>query len=164
LLPVEQYIHYAKFFGIGPSTDERHELGRLPQFYADMHGWRELAQSIAKVYQTLSPEDQKKTCIFGQNYGEAGAIDLFGPQLGLPKALSAHNSYFLWGPRNCTGDVIIVIDDDRETLEQLFENVELGTIFTCQDCMPYENNNPIWIARHLKTPINELWPRIKHYD
>lgn len=160
VLPVEQYIRYAAFLGVGPSSDERHELGRLPQFYADMQGWRELAMTITQVYNSLPEDDQKKVCVFGQNYGEAGAVDLFGPA----PALSAHNSYFLWGPGNCTGEVMIVIDDDRETLEELFESVELGATFTCKDCMPYENNNPIWVVRRLKQPISQLWSRIKHYD
>ncbi len=160
ILPIEPYIRYAAFLGIGPSTDERHELGRLPQFYADMQGWRELANTVTQVYKSLSTEDQKKVCVFGQNYGEAGAIDLLGPA----PALSAHNSYYLWGPGKYTGEIMIVIDDDRETLQDLFESVELGATFTCKDCMPYENNNPIWIVRRLKLPISELWPRIKHYD
>lgn len=164
VLSEDTYARYAKYMGVQPSTDERHELARLPQFYADMHGWPELAETVATVYRQLPPEDQKKACIFGQNYGEAGAIDVFGPALGLPKALSAHNSYYLWGPRDCTGDVWIVIGDDRKTLEQLFEAVQLGATFTCQDCMPYENNNPIWIARRLKQPVSKLWPDIKHYD
>jgi hypothetical protein len=160
----DNYVRYAKYWGIEPSTDEHHRLERLPQFYADMHGWPELAQTVAKVYRQLPPEDQARVCIFGQNYGEAGAIDLFGPTLGMPKAFSAHNSYFLWGPRDCTGKIFIVIGDDQETLEQLFENVQLGDTFVCKDCMPYENHNPIWIARELKQPVAQLWPEIKHYD
>ena len=164
VLPEDQYVRYAAFFGIGPSTDERHHLGRLPQFYADMHGWPELGKTVAEVYNTLPLEDQKKVCIFGQNYGEAGAADLFGPVLDGQRVLSAHNSYYLWGPGKCTWEVMIVIGDDRERLLELFNSVELGRTFTCKDCMPYENNNPIWIARKLKTPLAQLWPEIKHYD
>jgi hypothetical protein len=163
LLPEDTFVRYAARLGISPELGERHRLGRLPQFFADMHGWPELAQAVAEVYRKLPAAEREHACIFGQNYGEAGAIDLFGPKLGLPGAISAHNSYFLWGPRGCGGDVLIVIGDDRETLEELFENVELGATFTCHDCMPYENDNPIWIARGLRVPIQELWPRIKHY-
>ena len=163
LLPEDTYVRYAARLGVAPSSGERHRLGRLPQFFADMHGWRELAETVAGVYRRLPPAEREQACIFGQNYGEAGAIDLFGPALGLPGAISAHNSYYLWGPRGCEGDVLIVIGDDRETLEGLFESVELGATFTCRDCMPYENDNPIWIARGLRLPIAQLWPRIKHY-
>ena len=163
LLPVEAYVRYAAAIRIEPSSGERQRLGRLPQFFADMHGWPELARSVAGVWASLPPEDRPRACVFGQNYGEAGAIDLFGPGFGLPGAISAHNSYFLWGPGDCTGEVVIVIGDDRETLESLFESVELGATHVCADCMPYENELPIWVARRLERPISTLWPEIKSF-
>lgn len=163
VLPVETFVRYAAALGMGPRTDERQQLGRLPQFYADMHGWRELAGHVAAVYQQLPPADRPKACIFGQNYGEAGAVDVFGPALGLPRAISGHNSYFLWGPRGCTGEVLIVIGGNRETLERLFDSVVLEGMHTCTDCMPYENNLPIMVARGLRLPMAQLWPRVKKY-
>jgi len=163
VLPVDSYVRYAAALGIGPSTDERHELGRLPQFYADMHGWREMAEAVAGVVQTLPEEDRGRACIFGQNYGEAGAMEYFGPELGLPPAVSVHNNYWLWGPGRCTGEVMVVIGDRRQRLEELYESVAAGTVFTCGDCMPYENNRSIWIARRLKTPLADAWPRIRRF-
>jgi len=163
VLPIETFVEYADALGMTPGTDEHQQLGRLPQFYADMHGWRELAGHVAEVYHALPPADQPKACIFGQDYGQAGAIDVFGPALGLPHAISGHNSYFLWGPRGCTGEVLIVIDDDRETLERLFQSVEQGGIHTCTDCMPYENNLPIMVARRLRMPMTALWPLVKKF-
>jgi hypothetical protein len=87
VLPVDDYVRYAAALGIGPSTEERHELGRLPQFYADMHGWPEMAEAVAGVVRALPAEDRAAACVFGQNYGEAGAMEYFGPELGLPPAL-----------------------------------------------------------------------------
>lgn len=164
LLPVERYVRYAAALGVAPSSDERHELGRLPQFYADMHGWPDLAASVARVYDTLPSEDKARACIFTENYGQAGAIDLFGADHGLPKAISGHNSYWLWGPRDCTGEVVLVLGGERERLEESFTQVEPGAVHTCRDCMPYEDDKPIWIARELKQPLAELWPRLKHYN
>jgi hypothetical protein len=164
LLPVETYVRYAAALGQEPSTDERHELGRLPQFFADMHGWPELAAFVGRVYRSLPPEDRSRACIFGQNYGEAGAVAFFGARDGLPRAISGHNTYHLWGPGECTGAVMIVIGDDLESLAPLFRHVERAATFTCTDCMPYENNQPIWVARDLRLPILEIWPRLKHYD
>ena len=88
LLPVESYVRWAAMLGQKPTTGERKSLGRLPQFYADMHGWRELAEAVAKVHQSLPPADQARSCVFGQNYGEAGAIDFFAVELGSPPAIS----------------------------------------------------------------------------
>jgi len=164
LLPVETYVRYASAIGVESAPEERHEMGRLPQFFADMQGWREMAAAVAAVASRLPPDERGHTCIFGQNYGQAGAIDLFGPVLGLGPAISAHNSYWLWGPGDCTGDVLIVLADNRERLEELFEHVELGAVFDCPDCMPYEDDKPIWIVRGLRMPLSELWPQIKHFD
>jgi hypothetical protein len=129
-----------------------------------MHGWQEMAETVARVVRALPEEDRAKACLFGQNYGEAGAMEYFGPDLELPPALSAHNSYWLWGPGECTGEVFVVMGDSRESLEEIFRVVELGATFTCLDCMPYENDLPIWVARGLRPSIRELWPEIRHFQ
>jgi Dolichyl-phosphate-mannose-protein mannosyltransferase len=163
VLAVDDYVRYAAALGEKPGTDERHELSRLPQFYADMFGWREMAETVAGVARRLAPEERAKACVFGQNYGEAGAIEYFGRDLGLPPAISAHNSYWLWGPGRCTAEVLLVIGDRRDRLDELFESVEEGGVFHCRDCMPYENGRRVWVARRLKVPLAGLWSEIKHF-
>ena len=163
ILPEDAFVRYTARIGARGSSGERHEQGRLPQFFADMQGWPELAATVGEVFRHLPPEDQSRTCIFGQNYGQAGAIDLFGPAHGLPKALSGHNSYYLWGPGECTGEVLIVLGDHQERLEELFASVELATTYTCSDCMPYENDKPIWVVRGARQSLAELWPEVKHF-
>jgi hypothetical protein len=163
ILPVDAFVRYAHTIGVEPPQGERQTLGRLPQHFADMHGWPELAEAVDRVYRGLPPADRAKACIFAHNYGQAGAIDLFGRRLGLPKAIAGHNSYFLWGPRGCTGEVMIVIGGSRDELRSSFASVDLGATFTCTDCMPYENNKPIWVARGLKEPMSTVWPRVKRY-
>ena len=163
ILPEDTLVQYAAMLGVQPPQGERQRLGRLPQHFADMHGWRELSDEVSRVYHGLPPADQSKACIFADNYGEAGAIDLFGPRLGLPKSISGHNSYFLWGPRGCTGEVMIVIGGTKDDLAKDFASVERGSVFTCTDCMPYENGRTIWIARGLKEPLSKIWPQVKDY-
>jgi hypothetical protein len=163
ILPVDDFVSYAAVVGVEPANAERNAIGRLPQFYADMHGWEDIAKSVAGVVRTLPEEDRAKACVFGQNYGEAAAMEYFGPALGLPPAVSAHNSYWLWGPGTCSGEVMIVIGDNRERLEELFESVEPRGATTCRDCMPYENGRPIWIARRLRMPMDELWSEIRSF-
>ena len=93
VLPVDSYISYAAALGIGPSTAERKELAELPQFYADMHGWETIVDTVAGVYETLPLEDRKRAAIFTFNYGDAGAIDLLGRKRGLPPAIGGHDNY-----------------------------------------------------------------------
>jgi hypothetical protein len=163
VLSTDALVRYMAALGVGPKTEERNELGRLPQQYADMHGWPELAADLAKVYHALPAADRERACIVVQNYGEAGAVDVLGAPLGLPRAISGHNSYYLWGPRGCTGEVLIVLGGQRSDIEESFSSVEQAAVHTCTDCMPYENNRPVWIARGLKMPLAQIWPRVKHY-
>jgi hypothetical protein len=164
VLPLETFVRYARALGLSASSGERQKLGRLPQMYADMRGWPELAQTVAEVYRRLPAAERARACVFAQNYGQAGAIDLFGPPLGLPKAISGHNSYYFWGPRDCSGDVLIVVGDNRKRLEELFEHVELGATYHCADCMPYEATKGVWVARKLRRgTIQALWPHVKQF-
>ncbi len=164
MLPVDSYVRYARAFGVEPGTDERKSVARLPQFFADMQEWRGLAMAVGTATARLTDDERQRACVFGQNYGEAGAVEYFAPELSLPPAISAHNNWFLWGPGECTLEVLLVIGDDAERLGGLFEEVELGATFDCRDCMPYEDNLPVWIARRPRVDLSALWPRIKHFD
>ena len=163
VLPEDDLVRYAAALGEEPGTDERHAVGRLSQFFADMHGWRELAEATARVVHTLPASDRDGLCVFGQNYGEAGAIEYFGPRLDLPPAISWHNNYWLWGPGSCSGRVAVVIGGGRERLLEVFEHVDERGRSRCQDCMPYENDLPIWVVRGPRRPLVEIWPQIKRF-
>ncbi len=160
----DRYVRYAEALGVASGSDENHRVGRLPQFFADMHGWRELAEAVAAVHGKLSPEDRSRACVYGQNYGEAAAIDYFGPELGLPPSMSGHNNYWLWGTGSCTGELVLIIGGDQEDHQRNFASVEPGGEFHCSDCMPYESDLTIWVARELKIPIADAWKGSKHYD
>ncbi|MBN1223509.1 MAG: glycosyltransferase family 39 protein [Candidatus Aminicenantes bacterium] len=163
-LPVDTFIKYSEFLKFSPPKAEDHEMGRLPQHFADMFGWEPMVRAVNDVYQSLSPEDQAKCGVFAQNYGEAGAMDFFGRTYGLPRAISGHNNYWLWGPGQYTGEIMIVIGGDKAQLEKYFVRVEQAGIFINEYVMPYENNLPLFVCRGLKIPIEDLWPQVKHYE
>lgn len=129
-----------------------------------MHGWPEMVATVADAYDKLPPEDRERACFFGRNYGQAGAVDFFGAAYGLPKAISGHNIYFLWGPGECSGDVILMFDDDSEALDALFQEVKQVGLFTCRDCMPYENDQKLWVGRQPRVSIEDAWERTKNYN
>jgi hypothetical protein len=163
ILPVETFIRYQDLTGMRPASGERHKLGRLPQIYADMFGWGNMAQAVAKVYERLSPEEKAKGAIFAGNYGEAGAIDLLGRKYGLPKAISGHNNYWYWGPGDQPIEAVVTVGISAEEAQDAFEQVELGGTVTHEYAMPYENNLPVYICRKPKIPFKEFWPRTRHY-
>ena len=163
VLPVETFIRYQRALGTAPRTEERQVVGPLPQQYADMFGWEELDVEVAKACERLTPEERRHARVFGQNYGEAGAIDVLGRKYGLPEALSGHNSYWLWGPGDWDGSVLIIIGGDPADNAAWFDSVEIVGRTESRYAMPYERGRNISIGRHLKRPVREVWPLLKMY-
>jgi len=97
LLPLDAFVRFQSHSPLQPKPTERSFVGTpLPQYYADELPWQEQVAAIARVYHSLTPEEQAKTAIYCNNYGQAGAVDFFGERYGLPKAISGHQNYFLW--------------------------------------------------------------------
>ena len=142
---------------------ETHKLGPLPQLFADRFGWEEMTAIVAGVYNNLPAEVRPKTAIFGQNYGEAAAIDMFGPKYGLPPAISGHQSYFLWGPRGYTGESVIVMHGDQKDLESKFAEVQKVASVYHPYSMPFEHFD-VFYCRGLKKPLSEVWPAVKKWN
>jgi hypothetical protein len=163
ILPLDTAAEYAKFWDVDRVQVEREPSGKLPQMYADMMGWRQQAQVVAAVFHALSPEEQSRAAIFTKNYGQAGAIDYFGPALGLPHAISGHNNYFLWGPQQYTGEVVIAVGMPLDNLKPLFDQIELAATINNEYAIPEENNLPVYICRKPKITLQQAWPLLKFY-
>ena len=163
VLSVDQFISYLNSSPLKPPRSEHsHESAVLPQHYADQFGWEELTVKTAEAWSRLAPDERADCGIFAQNYGQAGAIDFFGPRYGLPRALSGHQTYYLWGPRGYSGNCMIVLDDDKETLDLLFEHVEL--VGTSDNTYALERNISVWICKGSKFgTLAQLWPRVKKW-
>jgi len=164
MLSVEQYLAYSRLLHLQPVRIENHGMGPLPQLYADQFGWKEMAQVVADAYDKLPAEEQKSCAIFGQNYGQAGAIDFFGAKMGLPPAISGHQSYFYWGPRGYSGECMIVLDDTPEQLSELYRDVEkVGTVYHPLS-MPYQHFD-VYLCRGAKFgTLEKVWPQVKHWN
>jgi hypothetical protein len=165
VLPVETLARVTGSAGGDAGVQvETREVGQLPQNFADRFGWENLVATIAGAYEGLPPEERESACILTGNYGEAGAVDFFGPEYGLPGAISGHNSYFIWGPRGCSGEVVISVGVSSETLREVFGEVQQVDKVRCRYCMPDEDNLPVYVCRDPKMPFEEAWPRFEHYD
>ena len=165
VLPVETLARITGAFGGDAGIEvETREVAELPQLFADRFGWEAMAATVARVHDRLPPEERSESCVLTGNYGEAGAIDFFGAKDGLPKAISGHNSYYLWGPRGCSGETVVSVGVSRERLEEVFGRIERADTVRCRYCMPDENNLPVYVCRDSKLPFKEAWPRFKHYN
>jgi dolichyl-phosphate-mannose-protein mannosyltransferase len=166
MLTPDAYVRYTKAIGFGqPRFENRRPAGAMPQFFADRFGWPEMAQTVAHVYRALPPEERAKTGIFANDFGQGGAIDFYGPKLGLPKAIGNHLGYWYWGPRHYTGDSLIVLGDNRETLESKFEEVravgEVGHPLAMQ-----QEHFTVFLCRRPKAfkSLQEAWPSLKNFN
>ncbi|MGI8770322.1 MAG: ArnT family glycosyltransferase [Acidobacteriaceae bacterium] len=146
------------------SRTENEAQGILPQFYADRFGWQELTDKVTRIYQGLSPADQAKAGILCSNYGEASAINwLASPGAHLPFAISGHNNYYLWGPHNATGEVMIVINGATlAEMRKFYNSVEIAGEMNNPYSMPYERR-PIYLCRGRKGNLAADWLQFKHY-
>jgi len=163
VLSPENYVAYQKMLGIAPPKAENQPTGPLPQIFADEFGWEEMARKVGEVYNALPPERRAKTAIFANSYGQAGAIDFFGKKYGLPKAISNHQSYWLWGPRDYTGESVIVLGSDGTGDREHFATVEA----VGRTDHPYSRRDEhfdIFLCRDLNTTLKALWPKAKKWN
>ncbi len=164
LLPPEKLLAYMRAIHFEPPRTETSHTAALPQLFADQFGWEEMVRSVARAFRSLPLDEQKRVAIFCQNYGQAGAIDFFGPKYGLPPALSGHQNYYVWGPRGYTGDLVLVIDTPGGDEPAQFRSVEdLGPVDSSPWAMPWEQRQHILLCRDLNTPLRDAWPMLKEW-
>jgi 4-amino-4-deoxy-L-arabinose transferase-like glycosyltransferase len=160
----DKFIAYMKYLPMKlPVMEHSHARAVLPQWYADQFGWEEIVDETAKAYNQLSLAERPGCGIFAQDYGQAGAINFLGRRYGLPPALSGHQTYFLWGPRGYSGNCLVVLDDNRERLEELFEHVEYtGT--SADNPYALERRIPVYVCRGARFgTLEKVWPQLKKW-
>ncbi len=148
--------YMASSFGLeGPLRWEDGELHDLPQDYADMNGWEEIATRVAKIYHDLPEEKRTKCMIYGGSYAHAGAINFYRKKYELPEAYSFSSSYLMWVPEDVDFDNQIMIDDVRQMGEsQWFHNMTL--VDSIQD--PFARDpGLIYYRDQPKTDVRQVW-------
>ncbi len=163
VLPVETFLRYQDALGFRPPKTEVGHAGPLPQHFGDQFGWPETVEAVARVYHALPPEERAVAAIYANNYGEAGAVDFYGARHGLPKAISPHQNYFLWGPRDYTGEVVILLQSKRADAEEYCGSVEEAERVGHPYAMA-EEHYTILVCRDLQRPLKEVWPTLKVWN
>jgi hypothetical protein len=160
LLPVEQFVRYSKTLGLWNLIRmEKGEGDTLPLHFVYRIGWEELVNSIGKVYNTLLQGDREKCAILGSWYGIAGAVDHFGPKYGLPNAICGRNSYWMWGTRNCSGEVVLAVGFNASYFGKFFDSVEQIAYYKNQ----YAYDVAIYLCKKPKSSLTEMWPHFKSF-
>lgn len=163
ILSPEKAIAYQKKLGFELPKAENQRTGPLPQYFADEFGWEEMAREVARIYNSLPPDERARTAIFANSYGQAGAIDFFGPRLGLPKAICNHQSYWLWGPRDYDGSTVIVLGSDGTGDREHFRTVEVAG-HTEHPYSRRDEHFDIFLCRGFTGDLRKAWAAMKKYD
>jgi len=162
MLSPERYLAYEEALGFHPAKAEVHHQGLLPQPMGDQFGWPEMAREVAGIYNSLSPEERAQTGIYAGNYGEAGAINLFGPQYGLPRAWSRHQNHWYWGPPPEHFKNLIVL---QWSLDDVRDNCSSWQAFDhYQRFGMAEENTPIYLCRDAKFDLQQVWWHYHHWN
>lgn len=164
VVPPEPMARFSSAIGI--TTAVRTNWGEylpLPQDYADMTGWREQVEAVARVYRSLTPAEQAETVLYGRNYGEAGALDAYGRELRLPPVVSLAGSFYLFGPGERTGRVIIFLGVEPDEIRTIAcGSLELADRVTNRWGVPEERDVPIVVCREPDMTIQEFWNQVGH--
>lgn len=160
----EGLVKYFKDLGTRYGMDfvcrfEDGSIHSLPQDYADMLGWEELASITSKAWQMIP--DKSAAFIYCENYGQAGAITVIGKKYGLPEAVCFSESFLYWIPDKFVPDItsaIYINDEMGDDVRQLFRKITVAgsisnpdareygtTVYLCQD--PSGSFNNFWAQR-----------------
>lgn len=127
-------------------------------------GWPAFVAEIAAVYRSLPPAQRRTTAIVTANYGEAGAVDRFGPADGLPAAYSGHMSFWYWGPPPARATTAILVGYQRSYVTfcgSAHVATHLNNHVGVDDD---EQGAPVWICSQLTASWRAIWPEQKHFS
>jgi hypothetical protein len=139
---------------------------KLQDDWREEVGWRDLVAEVARVRDSLPSDQRGRARILAGNYGEAGAIDLFGAAYGLPTAISGVNSYWLRGYGDPPPQTLIVTGLPREFLERHFQSCDLAGHVTNRYGVLNEEtreHQDIFVCRGLRESWPEFWKQFRYY-
>jgi len=161
VLPPARMAAYSARLGITPAvTTNRGTVLQLPQDYADMLGWEAQVRAVARVFDSLPPEERRDAVILAANYGRAGAIDWYGPRLGLPGAVCPCGTYWQFGPGVMPGRVAVAVGISDRFLRELFDTVTPAATVREPWGVEEEQEVVISVAKGPRRTLQALWPTI----
>ncbi len=163
LLPLATFERYERVLDFRGIKMEKHPEGRVPQHFADMLGWETLVGALALANDGLTPVERRDAVVLTHDYGQASAVDFFGPRRGLPRAISGHNNYYLYGPRGADGNVVLAIGYDERFLRGEFGVVERVGRFHDDYVLPDFNDLPIYKCSRPRVALETWWPHVKRF-
>ncbi len=162
VLNIASFISYSKALHLtGQNGTASHVIQPV---YAEEFGWKQLAQHVAAVYNGLPSGVRARTGIFADTYADAGALDLYGPEFGLPPVISAQNTYYLWGTRGYDGRSLIVVGATQaDLIRKFYKKMDLVATYGHPYKWIVEGPTPIYLCTDPVAPLPQIWPSLKWY-
>lgn len=129
-------------------------------------GWQALTDTVSEAWLAVPAEDRARAVVFTQNYGEAGALDRYGPERGLPRPYSGHMSYADWRrpPDTANGPVLLVRQQNASGIEQFFTGCRPVARVDNRHGVPNEEQHAtVALCSGTTAPWSRLWPSLRHY-
>ena len=140
----------------------RFGLDTFRKDYADTVGWPELVDQVAAAYQQVPAADLPRTVILAANYGEAGAIDLYGPSRGLPAALSPQLTFWYWKPAHVDARTVVTIGFNEAGVQSMCPEARVVDRVRPVDGVHNEEVNwPIMLCQSPTVSLDDIWPRLR---
>ncbi len=162
MLTPDRLLAFQNAINFKPAKQEVHHESLLMQPIADQLGWPEMAREVAAIYNSLPAAERAETGIWAGNYGEAGAINQFGPQYGLPRAWSRHQNHWYWGPPPQVYKNLIVIQWSHEDVEDNCTSYQAFQHYARFGMG--EENAPIYLCRGVEFDIQKIWWHSHHWN
>ena len=143
---------------------------RMDATLAETIGWPQLVDSVRTVWSSLPPTQRADAVIFTENYSEAGAINELGRGMGLPTAVSGHNTVWWWGPGNPNATTVVLVvpgsnPDYAAHLSRFFTSMrEAATLSNPYGVHNIESGGHVYVCTGPRRPWAQLWPELRHYN
>lgn len=126
-------------------------------------GWPEFAARVGAVVGELTPQERAQTVLLAHNYGEAGALDRYAEEYGLPEVYSGHNELYWRGPPPPSARIAVVVTDAPRRYGRRFATCEeRGRIDNGVGLSNEEQHLPILLCRDPVRPWQLLWPEVRN--
>ncbi len=127
-----------------------------------MHGWERHVAAIDRVYQSLNPADRQRTSVLTGAYTQAAALNVLRSE-PVPRAVSGHMTYALWGPDGERGDVLIAYGVSRELLERHYRSCATSSRIVAPLARPHDTDLPVYVCRDPLGKMADIWPEIRRF-
>lgn len=128
-------------------------------------GWPTYVREIAGVYASLPAEQRRAAIVLASNYGEAGAVDRYGPADGLPAVYSGHMAYWYWGPPPASATTAVAVGFERRALAPICGALVLAARLNNHlDVDDDEQHEPVWVCSELRAPWKRIWPTLQDFE